>query len=47
MLRACVLRWDEFLHDRGKFLLVMWDSPVALWHLFFPDRDNDHERPEV
>lgn len=47
MLRACVLRWDEFLGGSGAFLLVMWDSPVALWDLFFPELDNEHERPEV
>lgn len=27
--------------------MVMWDAPVALWDLFLPPRDDEHERPEV
>lgn len=27
--------------------MVMWDAPVALRDLFFPARDEEHERPEV
>ncbi|CAN0396421.1 unnamed protein product, partial [Ectocarpus sp. 12 AP-2014] len=46
-LRSVVLRWGEFLHGKGKFLLVMWDAPVALWDFCFPYRDDEHERPEV
>ncbi|CAM9476068.1 unnamed protein product [Ectocarpus sp. 13 AM-2016] len=46
-LRSVVLRWDEFLHGNGKFLLVMWDAPVALWDFCFPYRDDEHERPEA
>lgn len=46
-LRSVVLRWDEFLDGNGKFLMVMWDAPVALWDFFLPPRDDDHERPEV
>ncbi|CAM9201641.1 unnamed protein product [Ectocarpus sp. 6 AP-2014] len=46
-LRSVVLHWDEFLHGNGKFLLVMWDAPVALWNFCFPYRDDKHERPEA
>ncbi|CAB1098854.1 unnamed protein product [Ectocarpus sp. CCAP 1310/34] len=46
-LRSVVLRWDEFLHGNGKFLLVMWDAPVALWDFCFPYRDDEYERPEA
>lgn len=46
-IRSMVVRWDEFLDGDGRFLLVMWDAPLALWDLFFPARDEDHERPEV
>lgn len=42
-----VLRWDEFLDGNGKFLMVMWDAPIALWDFFLPPRDDEHERPEV
>ncbi|CAM9737005.1 unnamed protein product, partial [Scytosiphon promiscuus] len=45
-LRSVVIRWDEFLEGDGRFLLVMWDAPVALWSFFFPARDDEHERPE-
>eukprot|EP00903_Cladosiphon_okamuranus_P009097 g8695.t1 len=46
-LRSVVLRWDEFLDGKGKFLMVMWDAPVALWDFFLPPRDDEHERPEA
>eukprot|EP00752_Nemacystus_decipiens_P005261 g4773.t1 len=46
-LRSVVLRWDEFLDGNGKFLMVMWDAPVALWEFLLPPRDDDHERPEA
>lgn len=42
-----MLRWDEFLDGNGKFLLVMWDAPIALWDFVFPELDEEHERPEV
>ncbi|CAM9974262.1 unnamed protein product, partial [Hapterophycus canaliculatus] len=45
-LRSVVVRWDKFLDGDGKFLLVMWDAPVALRDFFFPPRDEEHERPE-
>lgn len=46
-LRSMVIGWDMFLEGRGRFLLVMWDAPVALWEFFFPELDVDHQRPEV
>ncbi len=46
-LRSVVLWWDDFLDGNGKFLMVMWDAPVALRDFFFPARDEEHERPEV
>eukprot|EP00904_Undaria_pinnatifida_P001405 jgi/Undpi1/11265/HiC_scaffold_30.g13563.m1 len=46
-LRSLVLHWDQFLDGNGKFLVVMWDAPIALWDFLFPELDVEHERPEA